>query len=129
MNDDNSCQVLDEILSGNDGMNALLTRTVPQHGPPALMKTKMCKPLRDDILEFRKNPTGAKLRVLWFYGTTGLRSPSSPLTVVCTHGFLKKQREVPPIEIERAIRLRATYLHDQALGTNEVYGLDLARLR
>lgn len=108
-------------------MLTLLKRTVPEHGPRRLLKTDMCKLLRDDIYEFRKNPRGAKIRVLWFYGTTG--QSSEPLTVVCTHAFLKDTREVPPEQIEKAIKVREKYFRDQDLGKNEVYDLNDTRVR
>ncbi len=128
LDDDWSCPVLDGIPSGQEGpMNALLTETVPANGPQVLLDTDMSKPLRDDIYEFRKNPRGAKIRVLWFYGETGLAE--QPLAVVCTHSFLKDERVVPGKEIERAILIRERYFADQKRDANEVYDFENGRVR
>ena len=37
--------------------------------------------------------------------------------VVLSHGFLKKQSAVPPIEIERALRRKAAFVADPQLRT------------
>jgi phage-related protein len=99
------CQVLRflEDLEGLEGkaarsMLSLLRKTVPNLGPPK--GEPLCKSLGDGVYEFRKQPKGKKLRVLWFYGGTAV--------IVCTSAFRKAER-TPQIQIERARFLRKQY--------------------
>ena len=136
VDDKDNCPVLD-FLKGQSGgsarnaaikMNAILTKNVPDNGPELLFGTELCKNLRDDINEFRKNPSrGPKLRVLWFYDRTGLLTPKS--AVVCTHGLLKAQRKTPATEIDNAVERRKEYLDAVKGGLVEVFDLKGARVR
>lgn len=99
------CQVISFLqeLTGAEGraakgMLALLEGTVPSFGPPK--GEPVCKFLGDGVYEFRKQPKGKKLRVLWFYGGTAV--------IVCTAAFKKAER-TPRVELERARFLRKRY--------------------
>ena len=124
LDQEDNCQVLD-LMDQNpkpgNAMNDILTEKVPQLGPDQLFSTEMCAPLRDGIHEFRKNPRGAKMRVLWFY--------DRPSTVVCTHGFMKDERVCPPEEIDFAVRLKDTYESDKESDRLEIYDMDNRRVR
>ena len=67
----------------------------------------LCKPLGEGIFEFRRQPKGPKLRVLFFYDE-GCR-------IVCTNAFRKAER-TPPAEVELARETRERYLRAKLLG-------------
>lgn len=99
------CQVLSFLdeLTGLEGkaaadMLTMLRRTVARFGPP--MREPLCKALGEGIFEFRRQPKGKKLRVLWFYGGTAV--------IVCTAAFKKAER-TPRIQLDRARFLRKQY--------------------
>lgn len=100
------CQVLD-FLADLDGpesaaagsMIALLKHKVPKSGPPG--KEPSCKSLGDGVYEFRRQPKGKKLRVLWFYGGTAV--------IVCTAAFKKAER-TPRAPLDQARFLCKQYM-------------------
>jgi phage-related protein len=99
------CQVLSflEALQGLEGkaaknMLAILRKTVPVSGPH--MGERLSKSLGDGVYEFRRQPKGKKLRVLWFYGGTSV--------IVCTAAFKKAER-TPQVQLDRARFLRKQY--------------------
>ena len=59
--------------------------------------------LRDGIHELRVSYQGVNYRILYFF--------HGNVAAVVSHGIVK-ERAVPPIEIERAIRRRQLYLTD-----------------
>lgn len=66
--------------------------------------------LRDGIYELRVRTGNVNYRILYFFhGTQAL---------VISHG-IKKERVVPPAEIERTIQRRATFLKNPKLHTYE----------
>jgi phage-related protein len=67
--------------------------------------------LRDGIYELRVGLNGINYRMLYFFHET--------LAAVVSHGLVK-QRAVPPIEIERAIRRMQQYIRDSRKHTAEV---------
>lgn len=103
------CQVLD-FLDGRSTAQRFLLRflrtRLPVEGPPA-HNTDLCKPLGEGIFEFRRQPKGPKLRVLFFYDE-GCR-------VVCTNAFRKAER-TPTAEVELAKVLRDRYFRAKLLG-------------
>lgn len=111
--DRGDCQVLD-FLDGLDAgyaaavnaMLVLLREYLPVHAPQGL-REPWCKALGDGLFEFRREPKGKRVRVIWFYDTGRV--------VVCTNGFSKAEK-TPPAEIERARRLRAMYAEEQQRG-------------
>jgi phage-related protein len=110
------CQVLRflEELQGLEGkaaksMLAMLEDTVPWAGPPK--GESICKSLGDGVYEFRKQPKGKKLRVLWFYGGAAV--------VVCTAAFKKAER-TPRVQLERARFLRRQYWTARSRGEIEI---------
>ena len=92
------CQVLD-FLADLDGpervaarsMAAFLSETVPKSGPP--QREPLCKSLGEGVYEFRRQPKGKKLRVLWFYGGAAV--------IVCTAAFKKAER-TPRVQLDQA---------------------------
>jgi phage-related protein len=99
------CQVVRflEDLQGLEGkaarnMLAILRRTVSVSGPH--MGERLCKSLGDGVYEFRRQPKGKKLRILWFYGGTAV--------IVCTAAFKKAER-TPQVQLDRARFLRKQY--------------------
>lgn len=68
-------------------------------------------PLRDEIHEPRVDEGNVHHRLLYFF--------HGQQVVVLTHG-LRKEREVPPREIDRALRLKAVYLADPTAHTLEI---------
>src|SRR6185295_14396310 len=85
-----ACPVLDvlEALSSSypaavDGMLSLLRERIPQDGPQGL-RAPTCKSLGNGLWEFRKEPKGRRLRVIWFYDFGRI--------VVCTVAFTKTER-------------------------------------
>jgi len=110
------CQVLSflEELTGLEGQAAadmltMLRRTVARFGPQ--MREPLCKALGEGIFEFRRQPKGKKLRVLWFYGGTAV--------IVCTAAFKKAER-TPRIQLDRARFLRKQYWLARSRGELEI---------
>jgi hypothetical protein len=103
------CQVLD-FLDGRSPAQRLFLRflrtRLPVEGPPA-HNADLCKPLGEGIFEFRRQPKGPKLRVLFFYDG-GFR-------IVCTNAFRKAER-TPGAEVELARGLRERYFRAKLLG-------------
>lgn len=113
-----ACQVLEFLLASEGTHRAaaqslynLLRDRVSQSGPPP--GEPLCKHLGDGVYEFRKQPKGKKLRVLWFYGGTAI--------VVCTAAFTKAER-TPRTKVEQLKFLRRQYW--AALSRGEVEILD-----
>jgi|SRR6185436_6870996 len=90
-------------------MARLLVVQVPANGPPRT--EPICKPLGDGLFEFRRQPKGKKLRVVWFYGGGAV--------VVCAAAFTKAER-TPRTEIERARAYQRRYLEARRDGTLEI---------
>lgn len=94
--------VRDFILSLKaDGARAKIAACIDyiaQYG--YLARRPYAAPLRDKIYELRTEFGKLELRVLFFFHGK---------EIVLTHGFLKKTREVPDEEIERAIRIMRAY--------------------
>lgn len=80
--------------SNRNGMLNLLERCA-EHGPPRNADLK--HRLDDGIYELIKG----QLRVIFFTDAGKL--------IICSHGFLKKSRKVPPREIEAARQARKQY--------------------
>ena len=105
--DDNGHHVMDELAAIDpsyrhaETMRALISEHVPRNGPPRHNELR-CKPIGDDILEFKTGPRrGRKLRVLWFYDEGHV--------IVCTHSLMKDTAKTPREEKDRAIRMRSAY--------------------
>ncbi len=64
--------------------------------------------LRDGIYELRPSYRGVNYRILYFFAGRNV--------VVISHG-LKKEREVPDVEIDRAIERKKRYLAEPAAHT------------
>lgn len=99
------CPVIEflESLTGDYQVAArqmllLLYEQIPDNGPPKAEPA--CKSLGDGLYEFRKQPKGKKLRVVWFYG-------GGPV-IVCVAAFTKAER-TPRSEIVRARDLQQKY--------------------
>jgi len=99
------CQIIDFLDSleapyraAKDSMIHLLTEHLPIHGPPK--GEPHCKPLGFGLFEFRRQPKGKKLRILWFYGKGRV--------VVCSTAFVKAET-TPRIEIERSRLIARQY--------------------
>jgi phage-related protein len=114
------CQVLDFLgdLKGSyaaaaSSMLVLLLETVPKGGPPRF--EPRCKHLGNGLYEFRKQPKGKKLRVVWFYGGGSV--------IVCTAAFKKAER-TPRTEIDRARLLQERYRLARARGAIEILDLE-----
>ena len=90
-------------------MGRLLVTQIPINGPPRT--EPICKPLGEGLFEFRKQPKGKKLRVVWFYGGGAV--------VVCAVAFTKAER-TPRTEIERARAHQKRYLEARRDGTLEI---------
>jgi phage-related protein len=80
----------------------LLLNRIPKAGPPRA--EPLCKPLGHGLFEFRRQPKGKKLRVIWFYGGGAV--------IVCAVAFTKAER-TPRTQIERARALKKAYLEDK----------------
>lgn len=110
------CQVLDFLGAGlNQGaahryLLAFLRIRLPAEGPPA-DNVDLCKPLGEGIFEFRRQPKGPKLRVLFFYDD-GHR-------IVCTNAFAKAERTPRP-EVELARSLKKEYFQAKFRKTLEI---------
>jgi phage-related protein len=83
-------------------MLRLLRSQIPLSGPPKA--EPLCKHLGDGLYEFRKQPKGKKLRVVWFYGGGAV--------IVCAVAFTKAER-TPRAQIERARAQQKVYLEDR----------------
>jgi len=77
-----------------------------EQGPD--LKRPYADALRDGIRELRVALGGDQYRALYFFWDGD--------TIVITHGIIKKTAEVPPGEIDRAIRYRADYLRNKRSG-------------
>jgi phage-related protein len=111
------CQVTDFLaglkgttyqLAAEQMLELLLTR-VPAAGPPKA--EPLCKPLGNGLYEFRKQPKGKKLRVLWFYG--------SGHVIVCTAAFTKAER-TPRNQLDRAQAQQKAYWGAERNGKLEI---------
>jgi phage-related protein len=72
-----------------------LIKRVAEFGPPR--NIEMSRALEDGLLEFK---AGA-IRIIWFYERNKI--------IICSHGFLKKGRKTPKLEIEKAQTIRKEY--------------------
>jgi len=90
-------------------MLALLKNTIPDLGPPK--EEPQCKSLGNGVFEFRKQPKGKKLRVLWFYGGTAV--------IVCAAAFKKAER-TPRVQLDQARFLRKQYWIARSRGEVEI---------
>lgn len=93
-------------------MLRLLRAQVPVSGPPKA--EPLCKPLGGGLFEFRKQPKGKKLRVVWFYGGGAV--------IVCAVAFTKAER-TPRTQVERARAQQKAYLEDKRDGKLEIIDL------
>jgi phage-related protein len=90
-------------------MVQLLRVQVPASGPP---KTEpLCKYLGKGLYEFRRQPKGKKLRVVWFYGGGSV--------IICAVAFTKAER-TPQTEIERARAHQRRYWEAKEDGQLEI---------
>jgi phage-related protein len=110
------CQILDFLadLDGPEevaaaGMLWLLKKIVPRSGPPP--SDILCKSLGEGVFEFRKQPKGKKLRVLWFYGGAAV--------IVCTAAFKKAER-TPRVQLDQARFLCKQYWIARSRGELEI---------
>jgi phage-related protein len=71
---------------------------------------ELFKKIHPEIWEFRIRSTGMQIRLLAFWDKTD----DKRTLVVATHGFMKKQRQVPAEEIHRALRLRERYFTNKS---------------
>jgi phage-related protein len=115
------CEILDFLLMPEESYRAaaismltLLFEIVPSSGPPTA--EPLCKSLGGGLYEFRKQPKGKKLRVLWFYGEGA---------VVCVSAFTKAER-TPRSRLAQAAALREWYRAARARGKIEVVELEEA---
>ncbi len=110
------CEVL-EFLSDLEGdyqaaalsMVVFLTQFVARKGPPKA--EPWCKPLGGGLFEFRKQPKGKKLRVIWYYGGGNI--------VVCSAAFTKAER-TPRSELDRSRLHLERYRLARARGAVEI---------
>jgi len=70
-----------------------------------LNDSELFKKITDDIWEFRTLFYGKQIRLLAFWD----KHSKKPKTVICTHGFIKKDWKVPRKEIEKAILIMNEY--------------------
>jgi len=101
------CQMLDFLGQLSAGyatagrvMLLFLKLRLPQDGPP-VNNALLCKPLGDGLFEFRRQPKGQKLRVVFFYDE-GRR-------IVCTNAFCKAET-TPRTELLYAKAQQKRYL-------------------
>lgn len=66
---------------------------------------KLFKKLTDEIWEFRTKYSGLHYRFFAFWD----KSDKDETLVISTHGIIKKVGKVPKSEIEKAMKIRATY--------------------
>jgi phage-related protein len=110
------CQVLDFLMEldtsysvAATSMLALLKGRVPTFGPPR--GEPLCKFLGEGVYEFRRQPKGKKLRVVWFYGGDAV--------IVCTAGFKKAER-TPRVQLDQARFLCKQYWGLRSRGGLEI---------
>ena len=70
---------------------------------------ELFKKITDDIWEFRTLYQGLQYRLLAFWDKTS----ATETFVISTHGFVKKQSEVPKQEIQKAVNIREKYFAEQ----------------
>lgn len=70
---------------------------------------RLLKKIHQHIWEFRTTYNGNEIRLLAFWD----KSDSEKTLVVASNGFIKKSARVPSQEIQRALRIRASYFEDQ----------------
>ena len=70
---------------------------------------KLFKKLQNDIWELRTMFAGLQIRLLAFWDKTDQKET----LVIETHGCIKKVDKVPANEMNRAIRLRDTYMKNK----------------
>jgi phage-related protein len=109
LDDRGRCQVLDFLMGAGQSaaqrvMLVFLRFRLPAEGPSH--SAALCKSLGNGIFEFRRQPKGPKLRVLFFYDD-GYR-------IVCTNAFCKAER-TPRAEVELARDLRRQYFSAKLL--------------
>lgn len=90
-----------ELKACGDGLVAAL-ENMARRGPPK--NEEVCHKIRGDIWQIRKG----QLRVLWFY--------DKGRVIVCTHGFIKKSRGTPKLQIDAAFRTLEQYHSAKAAG-------------
>lgn len=95
--------------AAKEGMLTLLQEVIPRSGPPRGLP--LCRPLGFGLFEFRKQPKGNKLRVVWFYG--------SGRTIVCTTAFSKAEM-TPRTEIDRSRWLLKHFAEETRRGEIEI---------
>jgi len=66
---------------------------------------ELFKKLNKDIWEFRTKYANRQVRLFAFW------SPTERALIVCTHGIYKRTQKTPLKEIEKAQRLRTSYLN------------------
>ena len=110
------CQVLEFLEefeqsapAAAHAMVSFLKQGLPAEGPTR--SEPLCKSLGNGIYEFRKQPKGKKLRVVWFYGVEQ--------EIVCTYAFSKAER-TPQIRVEQSRLLRKQYLVARRRGEIEI---------
>ena len=115
----NQCQVLDFLIdlkgsyeAAARSMLVLLQQMVPKYGPPK--SEPRCKALGGGLYEFRKQPKGKKLRVVWFYGGGSV--------IVCTAAFKKAER-TPQAELDRGRLHQERYRLARARSAVEILDL------
>jgi hypothetical protein len=116
-----ACPALDFLLglqrgpyrAASDWMLQLVKQTMTTCDPRTI-PMPLCRSLGDGLFEFRKQPKGKKVRLLWFVDVGRI--------VVCTSVFLKDDK-TGPVEIERARALRRRYFEDQRMGRNHIIDL------
>lgn len=66
---------------------------------------RLLKKVHQHVWEFRTKYGGKEIRLLAFWDKTRAENT----LVVATHGFIKKSWKIPPIEIERTLKIRNSY--------------------
>ena len=61
--------------------------------------SELFKKITNEIWEFRTLFLGKQIRLLAFWD----KNSGKPKMVICTHGFIKKDRKVPKQEIDKAV--------------------------
>ena len=108
------CPLLDFLASLEAHLEAegramlRLLANVAEQGPPHNVEAS--HKIAGEIWEL----IAGRLRVLWFYDQGRL--------VVCSHGFLKRTRKIPPGEVERAQAAFDSYQRAKRAGTLKVEG-------
>ena len=101
---DGSEPAIDFINSQSNKMSAKILWTIgllEDNGP--YLREPYSKPLGDGIFELRTKLGSDITRVLYFF-VVGKKA-------VLTHGFVKKVKETPTAEIDRAKKYRSEYLN------------------